>query len=89
MGDRLVAVVQDADKRVKSKNSLENKKIEYKHGEIETGVSEEAKLANTKVLDSSGREFKVQKVASGTPKVGRNNPCPCGSGKKYKNCHGK
>ena len=22
-------------------------------------------------------------------KVGRNNPCPCGSGKKYKNCHGK
>ncbi|WP_320130767.1 preprotein translocase subunit SecA [uncultured Sphaerochaeta sp.] len=24
-----------------------------------------------------------------TPKVGRNDPCPCGSGKKYKNCHGK
>ncbi len=23
-----------------------------------------------------------------TPKVGRNNPCPCGSGKKYKHCHG-
>jgi preprotein translocase subunit SecA len=23
-----------------------------------------------------------------TPKVGRNDPCPCGSGKKYKNCHG-
>ncbi len=23
------------------------------------------------------------------PKVGRNNPCPCGSGKKYKNCHGR
>jgi preprotein translocase subunit SecA len=22
------------------------------------------------------------------PKVGRNEPCPCGSGKKYKNCHG-
>ena len=22
-------------------------------------------------------------------KVGRNDPCPCGSGKKYKNCHGK
>ena len=27
-------------------------------------------------------------VAS-VPKVGRNEPCPCGSGKKYKNCHGK
>jgi preprotein translocase subunit SecA len=23
------------------------------------------------------------------PKVGRNDPCPCGSGKKYKHCHGK
>ena len=22
-------------------------------------------------------------------KVGRNDPCPCGSGKKFKNCHGK
>ncbi|WP_425511374.1 SEC-C metal-binding domain-containing protein [Pararobbsia alpina] len=23
------------------------------------------------------------------PKVGRNDPCPCGSGKKFKHCHGK
>jgi preprotein translocase subunit SecA len=23
------------------------------------------------------------------PVVGRNEPCPCGSGKKYKHCHGK
>jgi preprotein translocase subunit SecA len=23
------------------------------------------------------------------PKVGRNDPCPCGSGKKYKICHGR
>jgi preprotein translocase subunit SecA len=23
------------------------------------------------------------------PRVGRNEPCPCGSGKKYKHCHGK
>ncbi|GHE95089.1 preprotein translocase subunit SecA [Thalassotalea profundi] len=26
---------------------------------------------------------------SGVPRVGRNDPCPCGSGKKYKQCHGK
>ncbi len=31
---------------------------------------------------------KVQQLISGE-KVGRNDPCPCGSGKKYKNCHGK
>ena len=28
-------------------------------------------------------------IVNETPKVGRNDPCPCGSGKKYKNCHGK
>jgi preprotein translocase subunit SecA len=28
-------------------------------------------------------------VRRDAPKVGRNDPCPCGSGKKYKNCHGK
>ena len=28
-------------------------------------------------------------VRNDGPKVGRNDPCPCGSGKKYKNCHGK
>jgi tetratricopeptide (TPR) repeat protein len=27
-------------------------------------------------------------VVRGAPKVGRNDPCPCGSGKKYKKCHG-
>jgi len=36
-----------------------------------------------------------ENVVSGKPfgvtqgKVGRNDPCPCGSGKKYKKCHGK
>ena len=28
-------------------------------------------------------------AAAATPKVGRNDPCPCGSGKKYKHCHGQ
>ncbi|MDR2842853.1 MAG: SEC-C domain-containing protein, partial [Spirochaetaceae bacterium] len=28
-------------------------------------------------------------VVRSTPKVGRNDPCPCGSGKKYKHCHGR
>jgi SEC-C motif-containing protein len=27
-------------------------------------------------------------VTRAAPKVGRNDPCPCGSGKKYKKCHG-
>ena len=32
---------------------------------------------------------KVEPVRRDRPKVGRNDPCPCGSGKKYKKCHGK
>jgi preprotein translocase subunit SecA len=31
---------------------------------------------------------KVKTVTRSEPKVGRNDPCPCGSGKKYKKCHG-
>jgi preprotein translocase subunit SecA len=31
----------------------------------------------------------VQQVKRGEAKVGRNDPCPCGSGKKHKKCHGK
>ena len=34
-------------------------------------------------------EPKPQQPAQAAPKVGRNDPCPCGSGKKYKHCHGK
>ena len=33
--------------------------------------------------------YKVETVKREAPKVGRNDPCPCGSGKKYKQCHGK
>ena len=31
---------------------------------------------------------KAATVKRNAPKIGRNDPCPCGSGKKYKNCHG-
>jgi preprotein translocase subunit SecA len=34
-------------------------------------------------------EAKGETVRRDRPKVGRNDPCPCGSGKKYKKCHGK
>ena len=32
---------------------------------------------------------KIETIRRNLPKVGRNDPCPCGSGKKYKQCHGK
>ena len=39
--------------------------------------------------DEPGEQPKVQQVIREGEKVGRNDPCPCGSGKKYKKCHGK
>jgi preprotein translocase subunit SecA len=38
--------------------------------------------------DPSGGPVKQEPIKVG-PKIGRNDPCPCGSGKKFKNCHGK
>ncbi len=38
----------------------------------------------------SGEDPGLDEVAKGeVPRVGRNDPCPCGSGKKYKQCHGR
>ena len=39
--------------------------------------------------DSKGGEVKRDSIKNAMPKVGRNDPCPCGSGKKYKYCHGR
>jgi preprotein translocase subunit SecA len=36
----------------------------------------------------TGGDDVVKTVRREEPKVGRNDPCPCGSGKKYKKCHG-
>ena len=38
--------------------------------------------------EDSKEKAKKQPIVKGE-KIGRNDPCPCGSGKKYKNCHGK
>jgi len=35
------------------------------------------------------QRYKVETIKREAPKVGRNDPCPCGSGKKFKQCHGK
>ena len=37
---------------------------------------------------TGGDDAAVRTVRRDSPKVGRNDPCPCGSGKKYKHCHG-
>jgi preprotein translocase subunit SecA len=49
-------------------------------GEVET-IVDEASQRRQQALPGS--------VGSDMPRVGRNDPCPCGSGKKFKLCHGK
>jgi preprotein translocase subunit SecA len=39
--------------------------------------------------DGEAPQAKQETVVRAQPKVGRNDPCPCGSGKKYKKCHGQ
>ena len=45
--------------------------------------------AQSQTAVSSRSESENQQIRRTTPKIGRNDPCPCGSGKKYKNCCGK
>jgi len=54
---------------------------------------EEFRRRNRRELEQArmaggGEAQQVQQVVRGQEKVGRNDPCPCGSGKKYKKCHG-
>lgn len=53
-----------------------------------TSTSREDKAARAAAEAAGGRR-KIETVKRDTPKVGRNDPCPCGSGKKYKHCHGR
>ncbi|HEX6017781.1 MAG TPA: SEC-C metal-binding domain-containing protein, partial [Burkholderiaceae bacterium] len=52
--------------------------VTYMHPNEDGSVSEEADVATA-----------VAAAIAQVPKVGRNEPCPCGSGKKYKHCHGR
>ena len=44
---------------------------------------------NNPMVDTSDGEAVKEPVVNKGPEIGRNDPCPCGSGKKYKNCCGK
>ena len=57
--------------------------IQLHHDEFNEATDDQA------VASTSARDEKAQPVIRRNEKVGRNQPCPCGSGKKYKQCHGK
>ncbi|MGZ5819020.1 MAG: preprotein translocase subunit SecA, partial [Burkholderiaceae bacterium] len=59
--------------------------VNYQHADFDENAAPEDLLAPTANPDAG----KTQPLVNAMPKVGRNDPCPCGSGKKYKQCHGR
>ena len=57
-------------------------KMAFEHADVGSVV------ANSDVSAAPSAAPPPQPMTRAQPKVGRNDPCPCGSGKKYKQCHG-
>jgi preprotein translocase subunit SecA len=69
---------------VEEHEALQN--VQYQHADFgEAAVAE----ADPAAIAVEGDGTKSQPFVRPGGKVGRNDPCPCGSGKKYKQCHGK
>jgi len=56
-------------------------------GRKESPVS--AQMQDSQIATPQGKEKKLSPYRRTQPKIGRNEPCPCGSGKKYKKCCGR
>src|SRR6185436_12947838 len=61
--------------------------VRAQRGEFEEAAAAEANGNGDVAIAEAAT--KKRPVARAMPKVGRNDPCPCGSGKKFKHCHGK
>jgi len=69
---------------IEERSNIHPLRMEYKH------VERDALQDNDVVTREDEQAFLDQQtVTRNRPKVGRNDVCPCGSGKKYKQCHGK
>jgi preprotein translocase subunit SecA len=82
--------VQSAEQLEEAEEKLEESaavdKVQYQHAEYDD-LAEVA--AGDPGTDKAPVEQKQVPLKRFGDKIGRNDPCPCGSGKKYKNCHGK
>ena len=60
--------------------------VQYHHSDYDQALAQSADHQST---DAQSTDEAHKPFVRGGQKVGRNDPCPCGSGKKYKQCHGK
>jgi preprotein translocase subunit SecA len=77
----LVQVKTEADVEAVEK-PVEVENVQYQHADYDEALGVAAAEEGTDEASSA------QPVVRDGAKVGRNDPCPCGSGKKYKQCHG-
>jgi preprotein translocase subunit SecA len=70
------------------RQSLSYKQMEYRHAEVDA-LQQDGDVAIREDEQDEMIPAQQQTFVRGEPKVGRNDPCPCGSGKKFKQCHGK
>jgi preprotein translocase subunit SecA len=64
--------------------AVQMQNVQYQHTNYEEAKSEETQTQRRAVAQEHPGTLR-----NAAPKVGRNDPCPCGSGKKYKQCHGQ
>jgi preprotein translocase subunit SecA len=78
---------------VERSENLQEAQVQQRRQErLQTSRTDEiAEAQRAAALAASGQsnEAAKQQQIKGVVKIGRNDPCPCGSGKKYKACHGK
>ena len=65
----------------KRREEAERQQLAFQHAQASA-------LPEAEQESAQQAEAPQQPMVRDTPKVGRNDPCPCGSGKKYKQCHG-
>lgn len=81
-----VAAMEAAERQ---KLQAKTRDMQFQHPETGGyGADEEAAQAQALAAEGQG-VLAAAPVTREGPKVGRNDPCPCGSGKKYKQCHGR
>ncbi len=76
--------VQSPDQLNEAAQQIENK-AEHISNIVYTAPTETGEVETIVDAQTSGQRI----AATDVPRVGRNEPCPCGSGQKYKHCHGK
>ena len=63
--------------------------MSFSHGDATGAGFTGAGADQAAAMRAQGVDGKAETIRREEPKVGRNDPCPCGSGKKYKQCHGR